>query len=600
MAIINGTPGDDRGGNGLFGTEGDDTIFGFEGRDELRGEAGNDTLDGGEGGRDRARYDSSPGPVTGNLTTGIVSDGFGGTDTLINIEEIAGSDYNDTLTGAESGVIRLFGRGGDDVLVGNNTSDEGGAILVGGDGDDTLTVIGGQFSFMEPGSGDDTITGSTSFDIISYFFSGYEDPPSTQGVTVTFTDEGVGTVIDYRGDTDTFTGIEQVEGTMFDDTFIGSAGSQSFRGTGGNDTINGGEDDDEVNYDGVRDDFATESGVIVDLEAGTATDKFGDTDTLISIEQVRGSDFADQIKGDGQNNRLRGEEGDDTLEGGAGNDYLEGGLGDDTLDGGSGDDAAGYSGGQVSYTLTLSPTTTTVMDRRADGNGTDTLIDMELLGFDTGDLDLNQFAGTSGLSEQNFESFIELYIAYFNRAPDAVGLNFWGTAFANGTTLEEMATLFIDQDETLAAYPAGTSNSVFAETVFDNVLGRTPDQAGLDFWVGALDGGDVTRDQFILEVLRGAKSDLKPELGQDFVDQQLVDREFLTNKTDIGAYFAVHKGMSDVDNASAAMALYDGTEASIDASVAAIDGYYTDALDPTNGEFLMQVVGVLDDPFAFA
>jgi len=188
------------------------------------------------------------------------------------------------------------------------------------------------------------------------------------------------------------------------------------------------------------------------------------------------------------------------------------------------------------------------------------------------------------LSEQNFESFIELYIAYFNRAPDAIGLNFWGTAFANGTTLEEMATLFVGQDETLAAYPAGTSNNVFAETVYNNVLGRTPDQAGFDFWVGQLDTGSVSRDQFILEVLRG-------------VQPGTPDEGYLDTKVDIGAYFAVHKGMSDVDNASAAMALFDGTDAGIDAAVAAIDGYYAEALDPSTGEFLMQVVGVLDDPF---
>ena len=310
------------------------------------------------------------------------------------------------------------------------------------------------------------------------------------------------------------------------------------------------------------------------------------------------SNEADVAFGKGGNDWLYGYAGNDRLFGDEGNDSIVGGLGNDYIAGGAGTDTAIYSGNQASHTLTLSPTTTTIMDRRANGNGTDTLIDMELLDFDTGTFSLNQFGGTTGLSEQNFESFIELYIAYFNRAPDAVGLNFWGTAFANGTSLEEMATLFINQDETLAAYPAGTSNSVFAETVFENVLGRTPDQGGLDFWVGALDAGDVSRDQFILEVLRGAKSDLKPELGQEFVDQQLVDREFLTNKTDIGAYFSVHKGMSDVDNASAAMALFDGTEASIDASVAAIDGYYAEALDPTTGEFLMQVVGVLDDPFA--
>src|SRR6056297_734078 len=307
---------------------------------------------------------------------------------------------------------------------------------------------------------------------------------------------------------------------------------------------------------------------------------------------------SDTFNGSSGGDTLRSYSGNDFVYGFGGNDALEGMGDNDIIDGGAGIDTALYSGAQASYTLTLSPTATALMDRRADGNGTDTLIDIELLDFDTGTFSLNQFGGTTGLSEQNFESFIELYIAYFNRAPDAIGLNFWGTAFANGTTLEEMATLFVGQDETLAAYPAGTSNNVFAETVYNNVLGRTPDQAGFDFWVGQLDTGSVSRDQFILNVLQGAKSDLKPELGPDFVTQQLADQAYLEDKIDIGAYFAIHKGMSDVTNASDAMTHFDGTQIGKDNAVAAIDDYHTAALDPVNGEFLMQVVGVLDDPFA--
>lgn len=103
--------------------------------------------------------------------------------------------------------------------------------------------------------------------------------------------------------------------------------------------------------------------------------------------------------------------------------------------------------------------------------------------------------------------------------------------------------------------------------------------------MGQLDSGSVSRDQFILEVLRGVKPGT-PDDG------------YLDTKVDIGAYFAIHKGMSDTDNASTAMALFDGTNASVDAAVAAIDGHYADALDPDNGEFLLQVVGVLDEPFA--
>ena len=258
---------------------------------------------------------------------------------------------------------------------------------------------------------------------------------------------------------------------------------------------------------------------------------------------------------------LTGGPGADSIAALGGNDTITGAGGDDQINGGGGTDTAVYSGSQNSYAVILSQSETTIVDRRTDGNGSDTLTSIEFLDFDV-DLFDGPFAlnvGTPGLNASDFESFIELYIAYFNRAPDAIGLNFWGTAFSNGTTLEEMATFFIDQAETRATYPSGTSNNEFATAVYNNVLGRTPDQEGIDFWVGALDSGQVSRDQFILEALRGAKSDLKPELGQDFVDQQLADRAYLENKIDIGAYFAVHRGMSDVENATAAMALYNGS-----------------------------------------
>ena len=111
-----------------------------------------------------------------------------------------------------------------------------------------------------------------------------------------------------------------------------------------------------------------------------------------------------------------------------------------------------------------------------------------------------------------------------------------------------------------------------------------------------MDSGGVSRDQFILSVLGGAKVDPPVDATQEFIDQQLLDRQYLADKTDIGAYFSVHKGMSDVDDAVAAMGFFDGTQVGIDNAVNAIDGFYADALDPLNGEFLMPLVGVLDDP----
>ncbi len=333
----------------------------------------------------------------------------------------------------------------------------------------------------------------------------------------------------------------------------------------------------------------------------------GATDSRIftgaSDDFVRGGDQAELINGGADNDTLQGQGGNDSLVGESGNDVLEGGRGNDLVNGGAGIDTAVYSGAQSAYTLTLSAGSTVIEDRRADGNGLNTLIGIELLDFDTDffegtPFNLQQFGGPTGLSASDFESFIELYIAYFNRAPDAVGLNFWGTAFANGVSLADSARLFVDQVETRATYPSDLSNSELVATIYDNVLGRIPDQAGFDFWVNALDTGGIGRDIAILGILGGAKADPPADAPQDFIDQQLADRAYLATKTDIGAYFAVHRGMSDVDNAANAMAVFNGSAESVTAAVAQIDSFYDAALNPTSGEFLMPLVGVLDDPFA--
>ena len=314
------------------------------------------------------------------------------------------------------------------------------------------------------------------------------------------------------------------------------------------------------------------------------------------IEDVIGTAHDDSIRGNAIANFLRGASGRDIISGHAGND---------TIDGGEATDTAVYSGSPTSYTVRLSASGVTVTDRRADGDGTDQLINVERLDFGdvipalgTDLLNLERFGGPAGLAPAALESFIELYIAYFNRAPDAIGLNFWGSRFADGRTLAQIAEQFALSAETQATYPPGTTTQAFVEAVYDNVLGRPADAAGLAFWINKLDTGVFTRDVFILRTLAGAKSELKPELGEDFVNQQLADRKYLEDKTDIGAYFAVIRGMSDVEDAINAMNVFDGTEDSITDAVAAIDTFYADALDPDTGDFLMPLIGVLDDPFA--
>ncbi|WP_422028784.1 DUF4214 domain-containing protein [Roseovarius sp.] len=285
-------------------------------------------------------------------------------------------------------------------------------------------------------------------------------------------------------------------------------------------------------------------------------------------------------------------DGNDTLRGLGSNDTLTGSAGNDLIDGGPGRDTAIYSGDQASYTLTLSPTSATLADRRADGNGTDQLIDIEFLDFETeipalggNPMNLEMFGGPTNLSEEQFGDLIELYIAYFNRAPDSMGLYFWATAYADGQSLEEIAALFSTAAETKALYPDGSSNEIFLENVYNNVLGRLPDQGGFDFWLGHLNSGALKKETFILDLLGGAQGS---------------DVDYLNNKVDIGTYFAVIKGMSNGRNGSEVMELFDGTQQSIEEAIEATDQFYAEALDPDDGEFLMPLVGVVDDPFAVA
>lgn len=260
------------------------------------------------------------------------------------------------------------------------------------------------------------------------------------------------------------------------------------------------------------------------------------------------------------------------------------------IDGLEGVDTAVFAGDQTDYTLRFSRDGLTVTDRTDGGLGTIALDNIELIDFGTelpvfgGPMDLRQFGGHTALEQEAFESFIEMYIAYFNRAPDAVGLAFWGTAFASGMSLEEIAAEFAAQPETLATYPEDLNNLRFVAEVYENVLGRAPDIDGLLFWTEQLDEGIAGRSDFILAVLEG-------------VEDGSADRAYLDQKTDLGALFAVHRGMSNTDAAAQVMALFDGSADSLADAVDAVDVFYTSAMSGENGEFLMPLVGVLDDPF---
>ena len=116
--VIRGWGGDDmlfgHGGNDIiWGDEGNDTVLGGDGNDKITGGDGADRLDGGNG-IDTVRYKDSTKGVIVSLEDGVGRMGDADGDTLINFENVDGSDYVDQLTGTE-GENNIKGHAGNDL-----------------------------------------------------------------------------------------------------------------------------------------------------------------------------------------------------------------------------------------------------------------------------------------------------------------------------------------------------------------------------------------------------------------------------------------------------------------------------------------------------
>jgi len=127
-------------------------------------------------------------------------------------------------------------------------------------------------------------------------------------------------------------GADVIRGGMGNDTLLGGRGRDAFVGGAGQDVINGQKGRDLVDYSGAA------KAVTVDLGAQGKNAGPAKSDTLIGIEDVRGSAFGDKLIGNGGRNTLEGLEGRDRLLGRENKDVLSGGDGRDILNGGTGND----------------------------------------------------------------------------------------------------------------------------------------------------------------------------------------------------------------------------------------------------------------------
>jgi Ca2+-binding RTX toxin-like protein len=268
-----------------FSDRGDDLqLFGGPGPDSLTSDIGDDVIDGGDG------IDSLSFPFVGSGVTIDLAAGTStgnGTDTLSNLENVEGTEFDDTILGTDGpnffdgdfGSDTFDGRGGDDVLFGGRSDHD----------DDDLPMT-------------TSLTGGTGDDLMVVF-------------------RGGGELVGNEGD---------------DTLFVGAPAGRRLDGGDGTD----------------RGVFPYRHGVYADLGGGfarsAACTQSCVTDDLVSIEgldgggalyegatwSIGGDAGPDTLIGDDGPNTLRGYEGDDQIFGGGGDDILDGG--DRTVDGGEG------------------------------------------------------------------------------------------------------------------------------------------------------------------------------------------------------------------------------------------------------------------------
>lgn len=414
MSVIYGTSEADV----LVGSEGNDELYGLESDDLIGGTTGSDLLDGGEG-FDSVTYQFIHQGVSVDFREGLatVTKVDGSVDTLVGIEKVIGSFRDDTLASSIAGVT-LAGDNGDDVyIVGSDgvtiIEDERGGydelrtsvntqkmdpfldkMTFTGTGDfkgygnaeANVIIAGSGNDVLWGGDGSDEFFGGEGFDTVSY-------TDSLEGVSIELSSNWGSTGIALG---DTYSSIEAVQGSNFNDVIFAGASAMVMDGADGFDAVDYKPSNDAVSIEfrdgkgfgsggyaegdilinvekvvgtNLDDHFTANSGGVT-FEGGTGSDVYtvnSEGVTIIESDSGQGYDelytslsvmkmdpFIEKMTYTGTADFTGyGSDSDDHIYGGSGNDLFYGGAGSDVFVGGAGTDIVSYDDSDMGVVVHL-------------------------------------------------------------------------------------------------------------------------------------------------------------------------------------------------------------------------------------------------------
>jgi len=275
------------------------------------------------------------------------------------------------------------------------------------------------------------------------------------------------------------------------------------------------------------------------------TDTAGNTSTtsvLTSAVVVQAA-----ITGTDESNDLIGTAGDDLIIAHGGNDVIVSGSGRDAIDGGSGTDTIGFPSSISDFSIVASSDNTAITHVLSSGSVA-LLTSVERAVFSDFIVNFTIQTKAAAIDEIAEDAIVsdlirleELYIAFFNRTPDANGLEFWIDQFIAGKPITGIAEDFYGAGvyySSLTGYSESMTNDDFIGVVYKNVLGReSVDQEGLDHWNGELNEGRATRGTLVNDILDAAHT-YKGNAEWGWVV------ELLENKAEVATQFSVEWGLN--------------------------------------------------------